>query len=794
MAIKRQVNFLGTMRVDVPHLRLMESAVAADFQALSGTFMSGNTALVAAGVHILDTGMVGQPSSTLVLRMANAALLHGTATEPGAIFTVPSNQPDDVLSTANAAVVGSFTPGVTNYIALDLIRTADATTQDTVIFRSVATKLEFPQVAPLGRVLNYTINISTSNFGATPTLCPVAKVITDANNNIVSITDCRQMFFRLGSGGTSPDPLAQYAWANRNETTSTSLFTGGDKDIASQFSFNGAVLQRLWELGGGEHWYSPADDRSVKLVYTTASPWGWDGTDITWTGLKFTFGNSTAETNTVTDQPAAGGAVLQPSGYPNLTTMLDGDVIYVDLDRTTNATITAHRAHRSWLFANPPALPGTRHILAWRVGAQVFAGTEGNDVTVTVPLPIATNVINGGVILNYASSTPATPHVPVINASGYAVATGLDRSDPGALSIGVSIATSLTFAKAGVTSTFMGAVAGQQGASFTQSVVDSHGGTFSGNGTGSGVYGTGGATGLAGVYGACGTGGSYGVEGDGTTATTNGGGVYGVGKGTGHGVYGAGGSSVNSYGVYGTIGAGSGAFAIYGNGSTATTNGTGVRGLGKGTGHGVSGTGGSDPAAYGVYGQGNAAAGSGAGVYGIGGAGGGVGVQGLGVGTYPGMQAAPGANSAAINLVPRAGVPSTVADGDVWYNSTTKQFEGHINAEPFVFGPTGWTNFDTSGGGMGVTYRAEGTLANGTWAVAGTDLTFTFTVARRDATYCVMAQGATGAGGNPLAIVVKSRAVGSFVLENYLLTPGAGVGAKRNWVDGSLMTVVLFGT
>ena len=127
MAIKRQFNFLGNQRVDVPHLRLIESAVAADFQSLSGVFMAGSQALIGSGVVLLDTGMVGQPSNTLVLRMANASLLHGAATEPGGIFTVPATQPDDTLNAANAAVVGSFAPNVTNYIAIDLVRTADPT-------------------------------------------------------------------------------------------------------------------------------------------------------------------------------------------------------------------------------------------------------------------------------------------------------------------------------------------------------------------------------------------------------------------------------------------------------------------------------------------------------------------------------------------------------------------------------------------------------------------------------------------------------------------------------------------
>jgi len=656
MAIKRQSNFLGNQRVDVPHLRLMESAVAADFQALSGTFMSGSSALVAVGALVLDTGMVGQPANTLVLRMANAVLLHGTATEPGAIFTAPASQADDTLNSANAAVVGSFTPGVTNYISIDLVRTADTTTQDTVVFRSSSTGNEFPQVAPLGRVLNYTINISTSNFGVAPTLCPVAKVVTDASNNIVSIEDCRQMFFRLGSGGTTPDSLATYAWGVRDEALSTSLFTGGDKDFTSQYAFNRAIQHRMWELGGGEHWYSPATDRTVKQVWDNTMPspapgattnFWWDGTDLTWNGIFYVFGESTATSNIVAPALAA---------TPGLTDLIDGDVIYVDLDRTTDgATIQPVKATRAWLLANQSALPGTRHILAWRYGTKVYVGDDNLDVTAasSVVIPAASTVALGGVVLNHASYVPANPKVAVVNASDWAVVDGVDRLIAGILSIGTAAANALSFAQVGVTSTFFGDIEVDEGVNCTQTILNGDAGYFVGNGTGDGVGGWGGSTdgsvGLKGqtlaangdgvygigkgtgygVYGSTAAAGAtlgVGVYGDGTTAATNGTGVEGVGLGTGsgvhglggatgHGVYGEGADNASSYGVRGVAGTTGVTLGIgvYGDGTTAATNGTGVKGVGLGTGSGVHGLGGAT--GHGVYGDGGT--GTGHGVHGV---------------------------------------------------------------------------------------------------------------------------------------------------------------------------------
>ncbi len=441
MAIQRHGNWLGSMRVDVPHLRLLESAVAGDFQALSGTLMAGTRALVAWGAIILDVGTVGTPASSLLLRMASAVLLHATAAEPGAVFTVDSSQPDDTLNGTNTRVIGSFTPGVhqVNYVSLDLIRLADPTTQDAVVFRSASTDAEFTQVVPLGRVLQYRIHITTSDFGTTPSFCPIAKVVVDANGNVEQVIDARQMFWRLGSGGTTPNALAQYVGSNRNEVASASAFTGGDKDIRSQADFNRATMQRLWELGGGEHWYAPADDRSVQLTYDNsvvfpATGENWDATsspgNLLWRGLSYWFANSTATENLVADATVA---------TPGLTDLADGELIYVELNRTANVTVNQVKAVWSALFALPPATTGSRHVLAWRQHGRIFVGNQ--SVVVNTGGVHATNTSFGTVKLYtaYAPDT-ANPVVPVVDAMGRVKATGNARTprSTGTLHIGRS--------------------------------------------------------------------------------------------------------------------------------------------------------------------------------------------------------------------------------------------------------------------------------------------------------------------------------------------------------------------
>ena len=65
MAILRQQNWLGQQRLDTPHLRSVESAVAADFDLLAGKILGGDQALVVRGSDLVSSGAVGTVASYL---------------------------------------------------------------------------------------------------------------------------------------------------------------------------------------------------------------------------------------------------------------------------------------------------------------------------------------------------------------------------------------------------------------------------------------------------------------------------------------------------------------------------------------------------------------------------------------------------------------------------------------------------------------------------------------------------------------------------------------------------------
>lgn len=429
MAVTRQQQFLGQQRIDVPHLRAIESGVAHDFDVLGGVIMAGKVAAVVTGFRLLETGAIGADASALVLQVAGGALVHYLASESGSVFRVPEDRANETLGPTNAKVTGSFTPNATNFIGLDLKRSADDTTADTVQFLNTTTNKEQPKVVPLARTLDYRIVVSTTEFSATPGLAPLAKVVTDASNKVVSMTDCRHMLFRLGSGGSNPNSVSPYGWpGGRNEASAATVTVAGDRSIDSLKAWLNAAMTRMWELGGGEYWYSATADRNVRMIQTavfssTGESFEWSGTDIHWKGLKFIFDNSTAGVNEVQEQ------LTDSAG---LTDLADGECIYVDLDRTVDRKVSTTNpvvAQKGVLKTlGMSSTPGQRYVICWRNGSNVFVRDQSYSVgssfllaTVGATGTIRTSIDPDG---GWSESDPVAAGIAMDAAAGFAATAG----------------------------------------------------------------------------------------------------------------------------------------------------------------------------------------------------------------------------------------------------------------------------------------------------------------------------------------------------------------------------------
>jgi hypothetical protein len=638
MAIRRQQNWLGQERVDVADLRAIESGVAADVDVLVGKMLTGRVPLVLRGFTVSTTGTAGNPADQLQLSVAAGLLMHFGASESGTIFVADDNAAAQTLNGTNANVQGSFTASATNYVGLDLRRTADTSTSDLKKFVDATTVKEVSKTVPTARTLGYKIVISTQPFSVNSNICPIAKVVTDASNNVTSVTDARKLMFRLGGGGDTPNANASFTWANRAEnaitynpgaSVTTDPFVGGDKNLVSLKQWMDAVMSRLWELGSGQRWYSATSRDGVKLLFgqptvgATNDNFSWNsGTStLTWDGLSVAFENSTVFYNTI----QSGSTVIN-----------DGQCLYVELDRTTVTTIVP--AVGDLINFGSPATPGNRFIIAWRKGTEVHVRDRSYEVGRT--FPVATNSVLGVVKIYGTPADAANPVVLALDATGTLTFTAPNNLQ--AFNLTASNANGLYAVTTGSNSV---AVAGT-------------------NQTGWGVSGTG----KKGVIGFAWDSTSYGVVGLGPGAATPA-----DGSGTGQGGRFIGGTSgTGAYGIDATGGAGYAAIkATAGSGNTsaitATGSGSGAAIVGTNTNvaYGVQGTGGlagvNAVGASGSNGNGLKATGdgTGSGVDATGGATNGIGVKGTGVGTGAGVSASSPSGAAIKSTGGNVEIPNT---------------------------------------------------------------------------------------------------------------------------------------
>src|SRR5271165_5396972 len=107
MAVIRQENWLGQSRVDVPHIRSLESAICNDFDLLAGSIMADMRAFIVSGFYVTTT-TPGIDAAATTISVANAVMIHPLASESGSIFSSAAGRSVEVLSSTNSRVSGSF--------------------------------------------------------------------------------------------------------------------------------------------------------------------------------------------------------------------------------------------------------------------------------------------------------------------------------------------------------------------------------------------------------------------------------------------------------------------------------------------------------------------------------------------------------------------------------------------------------------------------------------------------------------------------------------------------------------
>jgi hypothetical protein len=273
MAVLGKLLMGSQQRVDLPDFLSIESYVASDFKHLIKSFI-GTTPLILKGFEIINAS-AAISSTSVSIKIADAVLYHPESSAGSFYYGLPEG---DELS---EPLVPELRLDATNYVYLTLSTVGRA--QDSRAFWDVdfngGQGGEFNQDINTESVITVQVNVSVSTFPEGG--IPIAKIVTNATS-IQKITDCRNMMFRLGSGGINPDPNNTYSFRalptsdyKRNEPPVTifnsamqSPFFGGDKNIHTLKEWMDVVMTKILEMSGTTYWYESTVDMSLANIFS----------------------------------------------------------------------------------------------------------------------------------------------------------------------------------------------------------------------------------------------------------------------------------------------------------------------------------------------------------------------------------------------------------------------------------------------------------------------------------------------------------------------------------------------
>lgn len=262
MAVLQRVALYPNERYDTPDARAMEAFSQNDWRFFISGIISQKSYIVS-GFEITNYANIFIVPGVR-LRQNNAVIMHPEATTQAAGFYVASG------SEADAQL--QLSPNATNFVEIDFETSSG--TPDTRAFWDMGADGgnggEYTD--DVDTVINLELKVTSNVSGFTEGKIPLYKIITNINGVAIEVTDCRPLFFRLGTGGSTPNPDAQFAWPQNSpdpahaelETPikavngSDEPYQGGDKNIKSFKDWMDAVMTSLMKLKASPYWYSPS--------------------------------------------------------------------------------------------------------------------------------------------------------------------------------------------------------------------------------------------------------------------------------------------------------------------------------------------------------------------------------------------------------------------------------------------------------------------------------------------------------------------------------------------------------
>ena len=265
MAVLSRVNYLSGQRIDIPHLVASDSFNASDFRAFQKVLSGITNNYVIRGLEITAVNglqvTVGVANTVVLCSLDNTSSFYvAGANESSVLITVPAGYPNIYIEAIAKRSTGT--------------KIDTAFWDPSIPTNSNSAGSEFS--APVDFQEYVSLSISANTTGFSPASIKIA-VVSSSSSQVTTVTNARESFFRLGSGGAVPNPSNNFSWSkNRLEPSSTgpaaSIGTQSstnpyfnndgtglvnDLGISSLKQWMDAVMTQIKVMNGTPYWYSP---------------------------------------------------------------------------------------------------------------------------------------------------------------------------------------------------------------------------------------------------------------------------------------------------------------------------------------------------------------------------------------------------------------------------------------------------------------------------------------------------------------------------------------------------------
>lgn len=299
MAILSRVNYLSQQRLDLQHMIANDSFNAFDVRAFSYILNGLEKNYVVRGLEV--TAING---FTVTVKVSNCIILFPLDNEASFFYGLPDAS-DEIINV----------PPSTEKVFLEaFLERVTATPVTAAFFDPSNTNdqnpagQEFNASVDFQSIVKLQLRYNTEGFSVDA--IPIAIFKTDSTN-VVDISDARDLFFRLGSGGALPNPYKKYLWSptrEENALPASSVYLNqftsqnpyyiqdangaiNDKALTSMKDWMDAVMTIIAEMKGSPSWYTPIAGKTIpNLLFLNPNATSFvpsiNGRSLTWTGTN----------------------------------------------------------------------------------------------------------------------------------------------------------------------------------------------------------------------------------------------------------------------------------------------------------------------------------------------------------------------------------------------------------------------------------------------------------------------------------------------------------------------------